>query len=590
MTPLGRIAGYLRPHRARVVWAVGAMLVVAAFNGGSILILKPIVDHVLIARDFHMLGVAVVCVPLVVLLKSAVAYLQNYMMSWLGQRVTQDLRSDLFRHLLALPLDYFESHESGEILARVSGDLAVVQAALNSLPLYLIRDSMTVVVLLGSLFYLDWRFALLSLAGVPLIAVVLVVLSRKMRAASAQAQGILERLAQRFQDGVEGAATVKAFNYEDALLEKFEDENESFFAPMMSYLRATALSAPLMELAGGVVAAIILYFGGREVILGRLTPGAFFAFLGAFFAAYAPVKNVARSNSELQRALTSAERLFAILEVHPSSPVKLAGRGEKRRSGRPASFAGPSLSVEFQNVSFRYPGSRDFAVKNLSFSFKKGERVALVGPSGSGKSTVANLLLRMHEPASGRILFDGKDARELDPRDLRAEIGFVAQDAVLFNDSVFENVALGRSPCTLSEIERACALAGAAGFIARLPQGYSSRLGAHGVQLSAGQRQKLAIARVVLKDPSIVVLDEATANLDGPAEAEVLAALERLFAGRTVVTIGHKLESIPHPDRILVLGGGELVEQGTHDELWASGGLYRKLYDLQAEGALKEPA
>lgn len=581
MSPLSRLLGYLKPYRLRMAWAVAAMVLVAAFNGAAILILKPIVDHVLIARDFTMLWVAVVLVPVVVALKSVVSYLQNYMMSWLGQRVAQDLRSDLFRHLLALPLEYFESHESGEILSSASADLIVVQTALNSLPLYVIRDSMTVLVLLGTLFYLDRRFAALSLLGVPLIALVLIVLSRKMRATSQQAQEILARLGQRFQDSVQGAATVKSFNYEDALLEKFENENESFFSPMMSYLRATALSAPLMELAGAVVAAAILYFGGREVIEGHMTPGAFFAFLGAFFAAYAPVKNVARSNSELQRALSSAERLFGILETHPKSNV-IFRRGERRRPSAPASFGGLRAEIRFEGVSFTYPGSIEPAVRSLSFSIRKGESLALVGPSGSGKSTVASLLLGLHEPASGRILIDGKDARELDPRDLRAEIGHVGQEAVLFHDSIFENVALGRSPCTLSEIERACALAGAAAFIGRLPHGYSTRIGAPGVQVSAGQRQKLAIARVVLKDPSILVLDEATANLDGPAEAEVVSALERLFAGRTVVTIAHKLTAMPRVDRILVLGQGEIVEQGTHEELWSADGLYRKLYELQA--------
>lgn len=573
MSPVAGVLRYLKPYRLRVGYAIFAMLVVAGFNGASILILKPIVDHVLIARDFTMLWVAVVALPLLVALKTAFSYVQNYTMSWLGQRVTQDLRSDLFRHVLALPLDAFDRQASGEILSRVSTDLSVVQTAMNTLPLYLVRDSMTVLVLLGTLFYLDRRFAALSLLGVPLIAVVLLVLSRKMRETSHQAQSIAARLAQRFQDSVLGIAVVKAFNYEDALLEKFEGENDSFFAPMMSYLRATAVSAPLMELCGGIVAAFILYFGGREVILGRLTPGAFFAFLGAFFAAYAPVKNVARSNSELQRALASAERLFALLELHPSSP-----RAKRRK---PESFGGLKSEIRFEDVCFTYKGAAEPALKNLSFTLKKGEHVAVVGPSGSGKSTIAKLLLRLHDPSSGRILIDGRDSREIDPRDLRSETGLVGQDAALFNDSVFENVALGRHPCTVSEIERACALAGAAAFIARLPGGYAARLGEHGVELSTGQRQKLAIARVVLKDPSILVLDEATANLDGPAEAEVVAALEKLFAGRTVVTIAHKLSAVPRADRALVLSGGELAEEGTHAELWSANGLYRKLYELQ---------
>ncbi len=571
MTSERRLLRYLKPYRLRIVWAVLSMCGVAAFNGAAVLILKPIVDDVLIARDFRMLWLAVVCVPLVIALKTVLSYAQNYLMRWLGQRVTQELRADLFRRLHALPLDYFASHKSGEILSSVTGDLIVVQTALNSLPLYIIRDSMTVLVLLGSLFWLDRRFALLSLAGVPLIGVVLFILSRKMRATSQRAQAMLAQISHRFQEAVQGMAVIRAFNYEEGMLAKFDDENESFFAPMMSYLRATALSGPLTEVAGAFVAAAILYFGGREVIDGRMTPGAFFAFLGAFFAAYAPVKNVARSNSELQRALASAERLFEILDEHPSS----------RRTAPPQPFAGLTDGIVFEDVCFRYPGQQEWALENVSFSIRKGERVAIAGPSGSGKTTIGQLLLRLHEPASGRVLVDGVDIRDLDARDLRAQIGLVSQQTVLFNDTVFANVALGRPVVTMSEVERACMAAGAAPFVLRLPGGYGAKLGEFGQSLSTGQRQKLAIARVLLKDPSVVVLDEATANLDGPSEADVLAAVERLFPGRTVISIAHKLTSMPRVDRILVLNAGRLAESGSHAELWAKKGLYRRLYELQ---------
>lgn len=573
-----RLLRYLKPYRARIAWAILAMLAVAGFNGAIVLILKPIVDGVLVGRDFRMLGLVVACVPLVVALKAAVSYVQNYLMSWLGQRVTQELRADLFRHLHALPLDYYASHKSGEILSSVTADLIVLQTALNSLPLYIFRDSMTVLVLLGSLFWLDRHFALLSLLGVPLIAAVLVVLSRKMREKSQRAQEMLARISHRFQEAVQGQPVIRAFNYEEGMLSRFEDENASFLAPMMSYLRATALSAPLLEVAASFVAAGILYFGGREVIAGRMTPGAFFAFLGAFLAAYAPVKNVARSNSELQRALASARRLFEILEVHPSSRRRVSTGGG---SEPPASFTGLASSIVFENVSFRYPGQADWALKDVSFELRKGEHLVIAGASGSGKTTIGQLLLRFHEPAQGRILFDGVDARDIDARDLRAQIGLVSQQTVLFDDTVFANIALGRGVVTLGEVESACRASGADLFIARLPGAYGARLGEFGHSLSAGQRQKLAIARVVLKDPSIVVLDEATANLDGPAEAEVVAALERLFAQRTVVTVAHKLTGIPRADRIVVLSQGAVVEEGTHAELWARKGLYRRLYELQ---------
>lgn len=569
-----RLARYLRPHAARAVYAVMAMFAVAAFNGTSILLLKPIVDKIFIAKDFRMLWLAVGALPLVILLKTVFSYAQNYLMSWLGQKITQEIREDLFRHLHLVPLEYYAGHKSGEILSRATGDLLVLQSALNSVPLYLVRDSMTVFALLISLFYLDWRFALLSLAGLPLIGTTLYILSRKMRNSSRQSQLMMGRITQRFQESVQGMSVIKAFNYEEGVLAKFAEENDSFFAPTMTYLRATALSGPLLEFCGGLVAAMILYFGGREVIGGFMTPGAFFAFLGAFFAAYAPIKNLARSNSELQRALASADRIFQLLEVAPD-PKSLPSP-----ASRP--FSGLERSLGLQAVWFRYPGHEDFALKGLDLSVAKGSRVALVGPSGSGKTTVSRLLLRLHDPERGRVLYDGRDAKELELKSLRERVGLVAQETMIFNDTVFENVSLGRRVVTLREVERACELSGAAEFIARLPEGYQTKMGDGGVPLSAGQRQKLAIARVILKDPDILVLDEATANLDSASEAEIMETLKHQFAGRTVIMIAHKLATLPRCDEIFVLSQGTLVESGPHEALIAKNGVYRRLFELQA--------
>ncbi|MBI3551187.1 MAG: hypothetical protein HY077_01610 [Elusimicrobia bacterium] len=318
-----RLLEYLRPHAARAAGAVATMCAVALFNGTAVLLLKPIVDRIFIAKDIRMLWLAVVALPLLLCFKTAASYLQNYLTSWLGQKVAQKLREDLFFHLHRLPLEYYSSHDSGEILSRATGDLVVLQSALNSVPVYLIRDSMTLAALLCSLFYLDRHFAVLSLAGLPLVAASLLVLSRKMRAASRQSQLMLGRITQRFQESVSDMPRIRALNDEKSVLSRFADENDSFFAPTMSYLRATSLAAPLMELCAGAVAALILYIGGREVIAGRMTPGAFSAFLGAYLAAYAPVKNLARSNSELQRALASAERVFQLLD-EPADPSRLS--------------------------------------------------------------------------------------------------------------------------------------------------------------------------------------------------------------------------------------------------------------------------
>ncbi len=571
MTVRRRLLRYAQPYLGRFGWACLAMTGVSAINGLGILLLKPIVDEVFIAKDLRMLALAVAGVPLLVALKAAASYIQNYLMSWIGQRVSQQIREDLFRHLHLLPLEFYSGLRGSDVLSRVTGDLTLVQSALTALPVYLIRDSLTVLFLVSSLFMLDWRFALLTVLGSPLSLAALWVLSRKMRAASRQSQIAVDRLHHRFQESVQGMMTVKAFNYEAGATEKFQEENESFFQPMMRYLRATALMNPLLELGASVMVAAVIWFGGREVINGRMTPGAFFAFMGAMLAAYAPIKNLARVNAEGQRAWASAERLFQILDEKTAVP-------RKRMPG----FQRLNAGIRLEGVGFRYPGARNWALRGLTLEIPKGARTAIVGPNGCGKTTITKLLLRLHDPMEGRITFDGVDARELDASSIRARAGLVSADAVLFNDTVFQNLALGRKVVTLSEVEAAVRAVGASEFVANLPEGYQTTLGDWGFSLSFGQRQKMAIARMLLKDPDIVVLDEATAHLDGSAREEVLAALDKALAGRTVVTIAHDLASVAPAHRIYVLNGGSLAESGTHTDLMESKGLYRRLFELQS--------
>ncbi|PIR19216.1 MAG: hypothetical protein COV48_03210 [Elusimicrobia bacterium CG11_big_fil_rev_8_21_14_0_20_64_6] len=566
-----RLVHFLKPYLARFVWACLAMIAVSAFNGLAILLLKPIVDEVFIAKDLRMLALAVAAVPLLVALKAVASYIQNYLMSWIGQRVSQQIREDLFRHLHLLPLEYYSGLRGADILSRVTGDLTLVQSALTALPVYLIRDSLTVFFLIVSLFLLDWRFAALTVLGSPLSLAALWVLSHKMRDASRQSQLAVDRLHHRFQESVQGMLTVKAFNYEEGATEKFQEENESFFRPMMRYLRATALMNPLLELGASVMVAAVIWFGGREVIRGRMTPGAFFAFMGAMLAAYAPIKNLARVNSEAQRAWASAERLFQILDEKPALPRKKLPR-----------FKVFNSCIRLEGAGFRYPGARAWALRGLDLEIPKGARTAIVGYNGSGKTTIAKLLLRLYDPAEGRITFDGTDARELDASSIRARVGLVSSDAVLFNDTVFQNLALGRKVVTLSEVERALRSVGAEDFVASLPEGCHTIIGDWGFSLSAGQRQKLAIARVLLKDPDIVVLDEATAHLDGAARADILSVLNAALAGKTVITIAHDLASVAPADRIHVLNNGALAESGTHTELMARQGLYQRLFELQS--------
>jgi subfamily B ATP-binding cassette protein MsbA len=570
MSAAKRFRSYLRPYLARFAWACLAMLVVSAFNGFAILLVKPIIDRLFIAKDMSMLWLAVAGLPLLVILKSIASYAQTYLMSWIGQKVTQQIREDLFRHLHTLPLEFYSGRKGADVLSRVTGDLTLVQSALTTLPVYAIRDSLTVLFLICALLRLDWRFATLAILGSPLSLSALYVLSRKMRESSRQAQIAVDRLHHRFQESVQGMLVIKAYNYEPGATEKFQEENAAFFQPMMRYLRATALMTPVMEVGASFVVAAIIFFGGREVMNGRMTPGAFFAFLGAIAAAYAPIKNLVRTNAELVRAWTGVERLFLVLAEKSSDPER-----------RKPDFSGLKDSIRLEGVGFRYPGARTWSLRELNLEIPRGARVALVGPSGCGKSTLARLLLRLHDPAEGRMLLDGVDALKYDAASIRARAGLVTTEASLFNETVFQNVSLGRRVVTLSEVERACRLAGAAEFIEALPEGYQTMLGDWGFSLSAGQRQKLALARVLLKDPELVVLDEATAHLDGPAKKEIQAAFDTVLAGRTVVTIAHELRAVVGADRIAVMSAGAVVELGTHAELMSGRGLYRRLFELE---------
>jgi subfamily B ATP-binding cassette protein MsbA len=468
-------------------------------------------------------------------------------------------------------MDFYWKSKSGDVLSRLTNDMTRVQDGLQFVPLYMVRDTMTVLVLLCVMFKINWRFASVALIAIPMAGAVLGILGRKLRQSGRRSQEILGEMYHRFQESLQGMLVVKAFNYEEGAIKKFQAENDSLFGQMMRYFRATALSGPLMEFLGSLIMATIVYQGGRQIIAKQMTPGDFFAFLASFFAAYGPLKNLSQMNASLQLMLASADRVFAILDEKPTVV--------DRRD--PEEFRGLETALQLQGVTFRYPTRDEDALKGVDLTLKKGEVVAVAGPSGSGKSTLVHLLLRLFDPAQGRILLDGTDLRDFKTSSVREKIGLVTQETVLFNDTVAGNVAVGKPGATEAEIRRALEVADAWDFVSKMPQGLATPLGDRGVRLSGGQRQRLAIARAVLKNPPILILDEATSNLDATSERAVQEALERLFPGRTVLIIAHRLSTLKSADRIVVLHRGEVAEAGRHEDLLAMNGLYATLYRYQ---------
>lgn len=568
---LRRLAGYVRPYKVRVLQACVVMACVAGVESSMAWLLGPVTTSIFGTPSPEELKNTALAIPLVFFLKLSFGYTLSYLMSWLGQRITQKIRDDLFTHLHALSMDFFWKSKGGQVLATFTNDMNALQSALQFGPLYAVRDTLKIVFVLGLMLWTNPKFALIALVAVPLTGGVLGVLGRKLRTAGRRGQEVMGEIYHRFQESMQGMLVVKSFNYEKGAIAKFRRENDEFFHQMMRYFRAAALSGPLMEFLGSLVMAAIVWYGGQAIGAGRMSPRQFAVFIGCFVTAYAPLKNLAQMNSTLQLGISAAQRIFSILDEKPTV----------KEPASPKPFPPLTQGIVFEKVSFRYPGRDGYALKDVSLTIRPGEVVALAGPSGSGKTTFAHLILRLFDPESGRILIDGVDLREMSGHDLRAAIGLVSQETILFNDSVLGNVAVGRDGASKEDVEKALAAADALGFVNGLEWGLDTALGDRGTGLSGGQRQRLAIARAVLKDPRLLVLDEATSNLDAVSEKAVQTALERLFPGRTVVMVAHRLSTVAKADRIVVLRAGRVEEQGPHAELLAKGGVYATLYKFQ---------
>ena len=561
-----RLVGLVRPYVPRVILATLFSLIVSGINGAIAWLVKPAMDKIFVEGNYKYIYLLPFGIIILYIFRGACNFLQSYLMQTAGMKLVRDLRNRFFSHLIHLPVSIISRSTSGDILSRLMNDVGTLSNILSqSLRTFLLQVP-TVIVLMGVALYRRWDLALLSFILLPFIALGTRFLSRLVRIRRKKVQRYLAILTHRVSEALQGLRVVKIFGMEKVKNGQFVKENQTTYRQMAKVVRLKEGTKFLIEVLSGLAVAAILGYGGSLVASGEITPGDFFSILAAIVMAFTPLKKLGGAYTQLQETLGVLERVDHFLD-------------QEKEESQGQALDGLCRDLRYEKVSFSYPEIDAQVLQEIDITIPAGKILAIVGPSGAGKSTLVDLIPRFYNPTSGTILWDRIDLRKISLTDLRNQMAIVTQDVVLFRDTIYENIAVGRSgDVTGEDVEKAAKLAQAHDFIVALPQGYDTVLNERGLNLSGGQRQRIALARAVLRNPPLLILDEATSALDSVSEKAIRKALDEVMKGRTTIVIAHRLSTIIHADQVIVIDQGRIVDSGTHEELIKSSLLYQELY------------
>jgi len=560
-----RLLPYLKDYKLQLTIAIIGMIAAAVGTSASAYLVKPVLDEIFINKDRQMLNVLPFLVIAMYLLKGGGRFIQTYYTEYIGQDIIRKLREKMLSSLLEMDYEYFVKQRSGELISRITNDIARIKNVVANMVPELMRESLTIVALTFVVIYQSPKLALYFLIIMPLAIYPLSLLAKRMKRISKKSQEKISDITSHLTEIFNNLEIIKSSVSEKRELTRFADHNKKFYEITMKSVKTSELVSPLMEVLGAVVVAIVIIVGGNEVIEGRMSVGSFFSFMTALFMLYTPIKKVSTIYNKLQDAIAASERIFEIIDLKPAL-----------KSGK-KELTEPIEEIDFKDVHLRYE-NKD-ALKGVSFKVRKGETLALVGDSGGGKSSIVNLLVRFYDPSKGIISFNDKDIAQFDPKSIRKKIALVTQRVYIFRDSVAQNVAYGEEYDENRVIE-ALKKANAYDFVSEMPQGIHTMLDEFGANLSGGQRQRIALARAIYKDPDVLILDEATSALDTKSEKKIQEALKSVSKDKITVIVAHRLSTIQEADKILVLKDGQIVCEGTHQILMKECNEYQKLQNL----------